>query len=271
MILELAKTGTWSGKKLTKSMLRDVADSFSDPKPVILGHEGAWFSDAMPAVGWVENLELKANTLQGKITLNAEGQALWEAKKFRTWSIGIAQFEENGPLELAHLALLGATNPAVKGLKVLEFSEGQPKQRMTFINFSQEQQPEDTVMDIDKIKTEMTADFDAKIAKQTESFNAELAKKETEINALRAVADAAKKAEFNARVESIFSAGEGKVPAEKLKNFKALFSAEEIKIEAILAGISDMFSGMPAMVSLGQNAPANSTNGIELPTLTKGV
>lgn len=244
MILELAKTGTWSGKKLTKSMLNDAAGNFADPVPVIVGHESAFWSDAAPAVGWIEGVEMKGNTLQGKVSLNAEGQKLWDQKSYRTWSVGLAKTDESSPWELAHLALLGATNPAVKGLKVLEFSEGQPKHRMTFINFSES---EDDNMDIEKLKEE----FAAKEAALKAEFAAKETAKDAELLALKTEKAAVEKAAFSAKVESVFKTAEGKAPAEKVNDIKALFSKDGVTLGEILDGINAMFSGMAPMVPAG--------------------
>lgn len=252
MKIELAKTGTWSGKKLTKSMINDAAGNFADPVPVIVGHESAFWSDAAPAVGWIEGVEVKGNTLIGDVRLNAEGQKLWDAKSFRTWSVGLAKTDDSSPWELAHLALLGATNPAVKGLKVLEFSEGQPKHRMAFINFSESE--EDT-MDIEKLKEE----FAAKEAALKAEFAAKETAKDAELLALKTEKAAVEKAAFSAKVESVFKSAEGKAPAEKVNEIKALFSKEGVTLGEILDGINAMFAAMPPMVATGKHTPAGDT------------
>lgn len=247
MILELAKTGTWSGKKLTKSMLNDAVGSFAGNVPVIVGHDAAFWGDSAPAVGWIDSVEMKGNTLTGDVRLNADGQKLWDQKSYRTWSIGLAKTDDGSPWELAHLALLGATNPAVKGLKVLEFSEGQPKHRMEFINFSEEEK----IMDIEQIKKELREEF----AKQNESEKAEFAKqqaaKDAEIEALKTKVQASEKAEFAARVNTVFKSAEGKIPVEKMNDFKALFSKENVSVNDILDGLSAVFSAIPAPVKTG--------------------
>lgn len=251
MKIELAKTGTWSGKKLTKSMLNDAAGNFADPVPVIVGHESAFWSDSAPAVGWIEGVEMKGNTLIGDVKLNAEGQKLWDGKSFRTWSVGLAKTDDASPWELAHLALLGATNPAVKGLKVLEFSEGMPKHRMTFINFSESEDD----MNIDEIKKELREEF----AKQNEAEKAEFAKqqaaKDAEIAALKEKAAKAERAEFAAKVNATFKSAEGKVPAEKLNDIKALFSKDGVTLAELLDGVNSMFAAMPPMVATGKHTP----------------
>jgi hypothetical protein len=269
MLLELAKTGTWSGKKLTKSMINDAAGNFADPVPVIVGHESAFWSDAAPAVGWIEGVEVKGNTLIGNVKLNADGQKLWDGKSFRTWSVGLAKTDDSSPWELAHLALLGATNPAVKGLKVLEFSEGQPKHRMAFINFSES---EETEMDPKEIETKLKADFDARMDAEKAEFARIQAEKDAKIAELTAETERAKKAEFASKVNAVFAAADGKVPAEKVNDLKAVFSKENVTVGEILDGINAMFSGLPLMVSPGRMTPAGDVNkNAVLPQIMQGV
>jgi hypothetical protein len=269
MKIELAKTGTWSGKKLTKSMLSDAAGNFADPVPVIVGHESAFWSDAAPAVGWIEGVEMKGNTLIGDVKLNADGQKLWDGKSFRTWSVGLAKTDDASPWELAHLALLGATNPAVKGLRVLEFSEGMPKHRMTFVNFSES---EETEMDPKEIETKLKAEFDSRMDAEKAEFARIQAEKDAEIAALKEKAAKAERAEFAAKVNATFAAAEGKVPAEKVNDLKALFSKDAITVAELLDGLNAMFSGLPLMVAPGRMTPAgdNSKNAV-LPQIMQGV
>lgn len=264
MLLELAKTGTWSGKKLTKSMLSDAVGSFAGSVPVIVGHDAAFWGDSAPAVGWIDSVEMKGNTLTGDVRLNADGQKLWDQKSYRTWSIGLAKTDDGSPWELAHLALLGATNPAVKGLKVLEFSEGQPKHRMEFINFSEEEK----IMDPKEIEEKIRAEFAAKAEAEKAEFARIQSEKDAEIAALKADAENARKAEFAARVNVVFKSAEGKVPAEKMNDLKALFSKENVTVGEILDGINVMFSGMPEMVAAGrtpmQPIPPAPYTGLEM-------
>lgn len=253
--LELAKTGTWSGKKLTKSMLNDAAGNFSDRVPVIVGHESAMWGDGAPAVGWIDSVEVAGSALIGNVGFTADGQKLWDSKAYRNWSVGLRKDSEESPWELAHLALLGAANPAIKGLRVLEFSEGAPAFRAEFFNNFKENE----TMDPEKLKEELRAEF----AKQAEADKAEFARvqaeKDKEIAALKADAEKARKAEFSAKVEATFKAGEGKVPAEKLNDFKAVFSRDGIGLNDIIDAVNAMFSGMAPMVPAGRMTEQHSS------------
>lgn len=247
--LELAKTGTWSGKKLTKSMLNDVAGNFSDRVPVIVGHDSAFWGDSAPAIGWIDTVEVVGSALVGEVSFTAEGQGLWDSRAYRNWSVGLRKDTEESPWELAHLALLGAANPAIKGLRVLEFSEGAPAFRAEFFNHFKENE----TMDTEKIKEEMRAEFAAKMEAEKAEFAAREAAKDAEIAALKADAEKARRAEFAAKVENTFKAGEGKVPAEKLNALKAVFSNPDASsIQDVLDGINAMFSGMPSLVPTGK-------------------
>jgi len=243
--LELAKTGTWSGKKLTKSMLNDVAGNFSDRVPVIVGHESAFWSDAAPAVGWIEGVEVVGSALVGEVTFTADGLKLWDSKAYRNWSVGLRKETEDSPWELAHLALLGASNPAVKGLRVLAFSEGTSAFRAEFFNFSKE----NDIMEIKEMEDKIRAEFAAKEAADKADFAAREVAKDAEIATLKADAETARKAQFSARVEATFKACEGKAPVEKLNDLKALFSKDAPTIQDVLEGVNALFSSMPPMVS----------------------
>lgn len=247
--LELAKTGTWSGKKITKSMLNDVAGNFSDRVPVIVGHDSAFWGDSAPAIGWIDAVEVVGSALVGDVNFTAEGQGLWDSRAYRNWSVGLRKDTEESPWELAHLALLGAANPAIKGLKVLEFSEGAPAFRAEFFNHFKENE----TMDTEKLKEEMRAEFAAKMEAEKAEFAKAQAAKDAEIAALKADAEKARRAEFSAKVEATFKAGEGKVPAEKLNALKAVFSnPDAFSIHHVLEGINAMFSGMPTLVQGGR-------------------
>jgi hypothetical protein len=266
--LELAKTGTWSGKKLTKSMLNDAAGNFSDRVPVIVGHESAFWSDASPAVGWIEGVEVVGSALVGEVTFTSDGLKLWDSKAYRNWSVGLRKDSEESPWELAHLALLGAANPAIKGLKVLEFSEGAPAFRAEFFNFSKETE----IMDTEKLKEEMRVEFAAKEEAIKADFAAREAAKDAEIANLKAESEKARRAEFAARVEATFKAAETKVPAEKVKDLKALFSKDGVTVPELIEGLNAMFSGMPPMVAGGkmvQHGETSENGGARRPT--KGV
>lgn len=265
--LELAKTGTWSGKKLTKSMLNDAAGNFSDRVPVIVGHESAFWSDASPAVGWIEGVEVVGSALVGEVNFTSDGLKLWDSKAYRNWSVGLRKDSEESPWELAHLALLGAANPAIKGLRVLEFSEGAPAFRAEFFNFSKETE----IMDTEKLKEEMRAEFAAKMEAEKAEFAAREAAKDAEIANLKAESEKARRAEFAAKVENTFKAAEGKVPAEKVKDLKALFSKENTTVQDVLDGINVMFSGMPPMVAGGKLITNNETKADDMLRPMQGV
>jgi hypothetical protein len=86
--------------------------------PLVKGHPE---SDS-PAIGWVESLARRGNFLIAKIRDITEDTALeLKEKKFRNVSISLYS-----DMSLNHIGLLGAANPAVKGLKPIEFIAEMP-------------------------------------------------------------------------------------------------------------------------------------------------
>lgn len=270
MRFELAKTGTFNGKKITKGMLSDIVSAFSDAVPVIIGHAVAMWTDDAPAVGWVRSVEVEKSSLVGSVEFTAEGQKLWDSKAYRHWSVGLAKDSEDAPWELAHLALLGASNPAIKGLRVLELSEGKRPFRAEFTNEIKE---ENETMNPDEIREQIRAEFAAKQEADKAEFAAREAAKDAEIAALKADVEKAKRAEFSARVEAVFSTAAGKVPAEKVKDLKAVFAQENVTVGEILESLNAMFSGMPTMVQTGRMTPQvnNADQGEEISLNKKGL
>ena len=107
-------------------------------------------------------------------------------------------------------------------------------------------------MDTEKLKEEMRVEFAAKEEAIKAEFAAREAAKNEEIANLKADAEKARRAEFAARVEATFKAAETKVPAEKVKDLKALFSKDGITVPELIEGLNAMFSGMPPMVAAGK-------------------
>jgi len=119
--IELARTGNWNGRVLTKDHLRQVVKNFKDEVPVVLGHLKA---DHMPAFGWVKSVELSEDetTLYGEVELSDVLKEAYDFGLYKKWSIGLRP-NDKGEWYLHHLAFLGAVPPRIKDLKVLEMSD----------------------------------------------------------------------------------------------------------------------------------------------------
>ncbi|MFH1049317.1 MAG: hypothetical protein V1779_00140 [bacterium] len=130
MWLEVFKSGEHkdsSGKlrKFTDDMLDKIAalyngkvkESSSYEAPLVKGHP----KTDDPAYGWIKTLKRKGNTLLAKLK-DVSNDLVDEVKKGLFKKISIALYPD---LMLRHVGLLGASAPAVKGLRNVEFDESE--------------------------------------------------------------------------------------------------------------------------------------------------
>ena len=135
MKLQMAYDGFFNGRELTAETLKDVAETFGQygEIPVVKGHdESIYYNDGLPADGWIKKVSVEES--EGKTYLLADEVELFEPLKsemeqgrYKNWSIGISRKvmkDENdeyvyGKWYLFHLAMLGATLPAIPGLRQL--------------------------------------------------------------------------------------------------------------------------------------------------------
>jgi hypothetical protein len=102
--------------------------------PIVIGHP----ETDSPAYGWVEKLERRGDTLYAHLVDLTDEFVSWlEAKHYKKRSIAIYD-----TLLLKHIGFLGATPPAVKGLKNPEFSNTQPAMVFEFAETKQETKPQ---------------------------------------------------------------------------------------------------------------------------------
>lgn len=112
------------------SMLNDVVASYEPDKhnaPVVIGHPK---TDA-PAYGWVSKLRLEGDTLVADFSdIDPEFARLVKSKRYRKisasfWKPSTEANPHGNKWALKHVGFLGATAPAVKGLKEASFAAGQ--------------------------------------------------------------------------------------------------------------------------------------------------
>jgi len=128
MWIEVFKSGEHkdsSGKlrKFTDDMLDKmvslyngkVSESTSFEAPLVKGHP----KTDDPAYGWISKLKRKGSTLLAKLK-NVSSEIIEDVKKGLFKKISIALYPD---LMLRHVGMLGATAPAVQGLKNVEFEE----------------------------------------------------------------------------------------------------------------------------------------------------
>jgi len=108
--------------------LKEVAESY-DPviheAPVRVGHED---SDKVPSFGWVKGFKMDGKKLYADVEFTPEMSEMIRNGNYRKVSISMYSPESGinptpGKWSARHLAVLGATPPAVKGLEQLQFSE----------------------------------------------------------------------------------------------------------------------------------------------------
>ena len=103
-------------------MLREIANSYQeDTAPVTKGH---FFSDGAPNEGLVNRLYARGDTLYADfVDVPAMTAQQIKDRRYTTVSVGLMSAESNanpakGKRYLGHVALLGADNPAVPGLRL---------------------------------------------------------------------------------------------------------------------------------------------------------
>lgn len=139
MWIEIFKSGVHkdsSGKlrKFTDDMLDKIAslyngkvqESSSFEAPLVKGHP----KTDDPAYGWIDKLKRKGSLLLAKLK-DVSSELVDEVKKGLFKKISIALYPD---LMLRHVGLLGASAPAVKGLKNVEFDDGKEFNQLTIDN-----------------------------------------------------------------------------------------------------------------------------------------
>lgn len=109
--------------------LQQVVDTY-DPSthtaPLVIGHAGD--NDSLPAYGWIKRFEKKGADLYADVEFTPAARDLVKDGYYRKVSISFyspdsAINPSKGKWSARHLALLGASPPAVKGLEPFSFSE----------------------------------------------------------------------------------------------------------------------------------------------------
>lgn len=109
--------------------LQQVVESY-DPKtheaPLVIGHSGD--NDSAPSYGWIEKFVRKGDNLYADVNFTDTAKDLVKNGHYR--KVSISFYSPSSPINphkgqwsARHLALLGASPPAVKGLEPFSFSE----------------------------------------------------------------------------------------------------------------------------------------------------
>ncbi len=118
-------------RNLDESFLKEAIANFTpSDAPAVIGHP----ADNAPAFGWATALRLNGNVLEAQFAdTNDDFEEMVEKGLFRKRS---ASFYLN-PARLRHVGFLGAQPPAIKGLREIQFSDGESV--TVEISFSEEQ------------------------------------------------------------------------------------------------------------------------------------
>jgi len=142
---EIFRTGTHTtakGQTLTfaESDVADIASSY-DPAlhqaPIVIGHP----KQDGPAYGWIKSLEVREGTLVAiPEQVDATFSEMVREGKFNKRSAGLyhptqAGNPTPGKYHLRHVGFLGAEPPAIKGLKPVEFAEGEMSIELEFSEY----------------------------------------------------------------------------------------------------------------------------------------
>lgn len=116
-------------KTFTPEELQQVVDTY-DPSvheaPLVLGHQGD--NDSLPSFGWIQGFSREGQNLYADVSFTDAAKDLVKNGHYRKVSISFYSPDSQinphtGKWSARHLALLGASPPAVKGLEPFSFSE----------------------------------------------------------------------------------------------------------------------------------------------------
>lgn len=232
--IEIARTGTFTDsagrpQTFTEQDLDAIARAYDPDRrdaPLVFGHPK---SDAAPAFGWAEKLKSEGGKLFATFAhVPGEVRELVAKKHYRHVSMSLMPDRVN----LRHVALLGAAQPAIDGLRAVELNDGGDAITVDFAEAAtnegeQRMTPEELQRQIGQLQAELAAlkTENASLKKKADAHKedkdkADAAKNEAEQKAEKASADfAAYKGKIEterreARVSALVQAGKVK-PAEK--------------------------------------------------------
>lgn len=222
--IEIARTGTFTDsagreQTFTAQDLEAIASAY-DPAmrdcPLVFGHPQ---SDSAPAFGWAQKLKAEGGKLLAVFERVPEQvRALVDAGHYRHVSMSLMPDRKT----LRHVALLGAAQPAIDGLRAVELADGENSITVDFSTREEGTMPDDAQREIGALKERLAAleRENADLKKQVQGHKegkdkAEAAKTEAEAKAEKTAAD--------------FAAYRGKVEAEKREaRVSALVAAGKI-------------------------------------------
>jgi hypothetical protein len=202
---EVFKAGNYPQGKFTKAEVEELAKNY-DPSfceaPITLDHE-----QKGPAYGWVENLKEDGGVLKATFkNLSDDLKEFVNQGKYKKISIEIYRELEGKKPYLKAVSFLGASIPQVKGMKAVEFKEGESD---TYIFETAIEGGEEDDSDTESLKatiddlTKQVADFKEKAKKNTEIKDLKSQVKDLTIQLAKFRDDAAGKDELAKELKDI--------------------------------------------------------------------
>jgi len=116
-------------RKFSPKEIQQVVDTYDTSiheAPLVLGHQGD--NDSLPSYGWIKNFERVGENLYANVAFSDLAKDLVKDGHYRKVSISFYSPDSQinphkGQWSARHLALLGASPPAVKGLEPFNFVE----------------------------------------------------------------------------------------------------------------------------------------------------
>lgn len=235
--IEIARTGTFTDsagrpQTFTEQDLDAIARAYDPDRrdaPLVFGHPK---SDAAPAFGWAEKLKSEGGKLFATFAhVPGEVRELVAKKHYRHVSMSLMPDRVN----LRHVALLGAAQPAIDGLRAVELNDGGDA---ITVNFAAEDGEGDsmTIEELQRQVGQLQAQLEA-----LKTENADLKKKADTHKQDKDKADAAKTdaEQKAAKASADFAAYKGKIETERREaRVSALVQAGKVK-PAERAGVLD--------------------------------
>lgn len=224
--VEIFAVGLWNGMEFNADDLKQIANAFHTLKenhsvPLKFGHNPDQpFTDGQPALGWVEDLFIREDTLVAKfvgipeIVAQAITKGLYKKVSVEL-DMSVDHQGQHYPLVLSGVALLGADIPAVNTLEDLSVLMGRAgfksaaRKTFTAVSTKEDTNMPITAEELAKLKADLAAankqieeDAQAKV-----TMAAETAKLKAEAELRAKEAEKAKseqrKAEFSAKLEGM--------------------------------------------------------------------
>ena len=201
---EVFKAGNYPQGKFTKAEVEELAKNY-DPSfceaPITLDHE-----QKGPAYGWVENLKEEGGVLKATFKdLSDDLKEFVNQGKYKKISIEIYRELEGKKPYLKAVSFLGASIPQVKGMKAVEFKDGESDTYIFETVIEDSEEDEDTEVlkaTIDDL-TKQVADFKEKAKKNTEIKDLKSQVKDLSIQLAKFKDDAAGKDELAKELKDI--------------------------------------------------------------------